>query len=138
MVVAVVLGLAITACGADTGPLAESGPVAVTLRDYTVTPSRPTARAGQVTFDITNAATDMTHEMLVLKTDLDPADLPLDQDGSVDERGEGVEFIDERENLTPGAQASLTVDLAPGRYVLLCNLDDHYARGMYVSFEVMA
>ena len=43
--------------------------------------------------------------------------------------------IDESD-LGAGEAASATFDLAPGKYVLICNLADHYEGGMYASFEV--
>jgi len=129
------LGLLLTACGSD--PSDSTGPVTVTLKEHTIDPSRTSAKAGSITFAITNDGTE-THEFLVVKSDLDPKELPLDEEGAVDEKGDGLAFIDERENIKPGDSVSLTVDLAPGKYVLLCNLEDHYEMGMYKAFEVKA
>jgi uncharacterized cupredoxin-like copper-binding protein len=128
------LGAAATACGSDSS-VASQGPVNVTLVEHEVQPSHTKAKAGTVTFAIRNDGKE-THEFVVFKTDLDPKALPLDGDGAVDEKGEGVEFIDERENIAPGGTAQLTLDLQPGKYVLLCNLEDHYKMGMYQAFTV--
>lgn len=128
------LGAAAVACGSDAS-VASSGPVSISLVEHEIEPSNTKAKAGTVTFDIRNDGTE-THEFLVVKSDLDPKALPVDEEGAVDEKGEGLEFIDEREDIEPGGTAKLTVDLQPGTYVLLCNLEDHYEMGMYKAFTV--
>ena len=40
------------------------------------------------------------------------------------------------EGITPGAASWVTLDLAPGRYEVLCNLPGHYAAGMYGELTV--
>jgi uncharacterized cupredoxin-like copper-binding protein len=35
-----------------------------------------------------------------------------------------------------GESTSLTVDLDPGAYVLICNVPEHYRAGMYIGFTV--
>ena len=121
---ALALVLPLASCGADPGN--ATGPIATNLTDYRVNPTRDATAAGPTSFAIDNRADTTTHEFVVVRTDLDPAHLPTDEDGA----------FDEKENIGPGEQAPLTVDLKPGRYVLLCNLEDHYARGMYQRFEV--
>jgi len=107
----------------------------VTLADYSVTPDESSAAAGEVTFDITNDA-EQTHEFVVFQTDLAPDQLPLNEDGSFDEEGEGVTHIDEIEDIEGGSTESLTVSLDAGNYVLICNLPAHYRQGMHASFSV--
>jgi uncharacterized cupredoxin-like copper-binding protein len=120
--------LSLPACSGDGG-------VGVTLADYSVTPDESSAPAGDVTFDITNDA-EQTHEFVVFKTDLAEDQLPTNADGDVDEEGEGVEHIDEIEDVTGGSTQSLTVNLDAGNYVLICNLPGHYRQGMHASFTV--
>lgn len=135
LVVAIVaLGVVAAGCGSDSST-ASTGPVGISLVEHKIVPSNTKATAGTVTFEIRNDGKE-THEFLVVKSDLDPKALPLDEEGAVDEKGEGLEFIDERENIEPGGTAQLTVDLQPGKYVLLCNLEDHYSMGMVVGFTV--
>ncbi|WP_166788289.1 MULTISPECIES: sulfocyanin-like copper-binding protein [Cryobacterium] len=40
------------------------------------------------------------------------------------------------EGITPGAASWVTMDLAPGRYEVLCNLPGHYPAGMYSELTV--
>jgi len=42
-----------------------------------------------------------------------------------------------KSELGPGESASVVFDLAPGRYVLFCNLWGHYKDGMHTAFEVI-
>ena len=118
----------LSACGGD------SGGVGVTLADFSVTPDENSASAGDVTFDVTNDA-EQTHEFVVIKTDLAEDQLPLDDEG-VDESADGVEVVDEIEDVGGGSEQSLTVNLDAGSYVLICNLPGHYAQGMHAAFTV--
>jgi uncharacterized cupredoxin-like copper-binding protein len=77
-----------------------------------------------------------------MKTDLEIDALPTLPDGSVDEEGEGLEVIDEIEDLPVGETQSVTVDLEAGNYALICNIYDetedeaHYEQGMHTAFTV--
>jgi uncharacterized cupredoxin-like copper-binding protein len=136
-----------SASPADSEPPEESAPaggttVNVTLQEWAVVPDSDTAPAGEVTFSVTNDGPDDVHEFVIVRTDLAPADLPTDDTGAVDEAGEGVEVIDEIEDLAVGDTQEVTVDLEAGSYVLLCNIysadedEAHFAEGMRVAFDV--
>ncbi len=131
LVVAMLVVFTLTGCG--------PAKVDVVLATYSLTISKDSVPAGQVTFHVTNSATDQKHEFVIFKTDLPEDQLPLTADGNVDEEGVGVTHIDEVPDMEPGAVQDLTVTLEPGRYVLICNLTDnaiHYMRGMHVVFTV--
>jgi uncharacterized cupredoxin-like copper-binding protein len=113
----------------------DGTPIAVAEKDFTVTADPDSAKKGSTTFNVDNSGPS-THEFVVFATDLDQADLPLGDDGNVDEEGTGVTHIDEIEDIGAGCQASLTVDLDAGNYVLICNLPGHYAAGMHAAFTV--
>jgi len=135
--VAVVI-LLLPACGGD------DGNVAVTLQEFAVAADPASASAGSVTFDVTNDGPDDVHEFVVIATDLGPTELPVDEDGAVEEGGEGMEVVDEIEDIPVGESQSLTVDLEAGAYALICNiveeddgtLEAHYAEGMRTGFTV--
>jgi uncharacterized cupredoxin-like copper-binding protein len=132
------LGLAAAGCSSDEG----GGTVAVTLQEFAVVPAESSIAAGEVTFEVTNEGPDDTHEFVVFKTDLAPDALPTGEDGSVDEAGEGLELIDEIEDIAVGDAPTLTVSLDAGNYALICNIYDeseleaHYQEGMFVGFTV--
>jgi uncharacterized cupredoxin-like copper-binding protein len=117
-----------TGCSSDGG-------IGVTEVDYSINVDEDTAPAGDVTFDIQNDAGQI-HEFVVFKTDLAPDALPLNEDGDVDEEGEGVTLIDEVEDIAGGSSENLTVNLDAGSYVLICNLPGHYKLGMHTGFSV--
>ena len=77
-------------------------------------PAQDSAPAGDVTFNVTNTGPEDIHEFVVFMTDLAPDALPTAPDGSVDEEGEGVELIDEIEDIAVGDTPTLTVALDAG------------------------
>jgi uncharacterized cupredoxin-like copper-binding protein len=129
LVLAAAAALVIPACSSD------DGGIGVTLSDFKVEPAETSAAPGELTFDITNDA-EQTHEFVIVKTDLAPDSLPTNTDGDVDEEGEGIEPVDEIEDITAGSTQSLTVTLDAGSYVFLCNLPGHYRQGMHTTFTV--
>ena len=60
----------------------------------------------------------------------------------MDEAGEGVELIEEIEDVAVGETKSVTLNLEAGNYVFICNIWDedeqeaHYQEGMRISFVV--
>jgi uncharacterized cupredoxin-like copper-binding protein len=76
-----------------------------------------------------------THEFVVVRTDLNPSSLPQ-ENGVVSEETPGVEVVDEIEDIEAGQNKQLSVDLAAGDYVLLCNVSGHYQLGMFTEFTV--
>lgn len=142
-----IAGFAIAGCATGTGSPSQGGgseatAVDVTLQEWAVVPSADSAPAGDVTFTVTNDGPDDIHEFVVLKTDLDPGALPTDEAGAVTEDGEGIEVIDEIEDIPVGETQELAVTLEAGNYVLLCNIyeesedEAHYQMGMLTAFEV--
>lgn len=139
-----VLALVAGACGDDDGgeETGAGGAIEITLQEFAVLPSPDSAPAGEVTFNVTNIGPEDVHEFVVFATDLAPDALPTAPDGSVDETGEGVELIDEIEDIAVDATPTLTVTLDAGSYVLICNIVEeegadtivHYQQGMRVGF----
>jgi uncharacterized cupredoxin-like copper-binding protein len=139
-----VLALVAGACGDDDGgeEMGAGGAIEITLQEFAVLPSPDSAPAGEVTFNVTNIGPEDVHEFVVFATDLAPDKLPTAPDGSVDETGEGVELIDEIEDIAVDATPTLTVTLDAGSYVLICNIVEeegadtivHYQQGMRVGF----
>ena len=122
--VAALVGLVFGACGNGDDEEAAGGGrrmVEVSLTEWAVIPQPNSAPPGRVTFDIRNPGEE-THEFVVIKTDLDVLDLPTAEDGSVDEEAEDLEVTDEVEEIAAGDSASLSADLQPGKYVLICNI----------------
>ncbi|MGZ8579407.1 MAG: hypothetical protein ACXWWX_07745 [Actinomycetota bacterium] len=143
MAAVAVLSLVAAGCSDDDGgETGSDGTVEVTLQEFAVLPSPDSAPAGEVTFNVTNSGPEDVHEFVVFATDLAPDALPTAPDGSVDETGEGIELIDEIEDIAVDATPTLTVTLDAGSYVLICNIVEeegadmivHYQQGMRVGF----
>jgi uncharacterized cupredoxin-like copper-binding protein len=121
----------LTACGPTR--------VDVAMTTYKFALDKNSAPAGEITFHVHNDAADLTHEMVIFKTDLPADQLPVNDEGIVDEEAAGLTLIDEAADIEPGASTNLTVNLEAGNYVLVCNIDStqlHYQHGMYVPFTV--
>ncbi len=98
--------------------------------------------AGAVTLRVTNQGT-VDHELVVLPL-ADGQQIgrrTIGADGRVDEStslGEAsrTNGPDAGDGIEPGATGWVTLDLAPGRYELVCNISGHYAAGMYALLVV--
>jgi uncharacterized cupredoxin-like copper-binding protein len=111
---------------------------------YFVKVDKDTVKAGTTTFVIDNVGT-IHHEMAIYKTDIAADKLPLTAEGTVDEEKAGLlaEAVyatpvrgDEDHRIRDGRGVNFTIDLQPGKYVLLCNLRGHYKAGQFVAFTV--
>ncbi len=139
MAVAGVIALVATACGGGSG--SGSNTVGATLKDFSIALDSSSGNAGEITFSVKNDGPSV-HEFVVFKTDLAPENLPLTKDENdidiVDEEGEGVEAVDEIEDIAVGSTQELKVTLQAGNYVVICNLPAHYQQGMHTAFSVSA
>jgi uncharacterized cupredoxin-like copper-binding protein len=134
----------VTVTASDMGMMARSDATAPLGARMTLTAAPTTVRAGQVTLLLQNAGWRV-HELVVLPlvegravgSRVSGADGKVDEADSVGEAsadcaagsGEGVES---------GSAGWVTLTLAPGRYELVCNLENHYADGMRVELDVTA
>lgn len=146
---AAVMALVLAACTGDAAQSSAAGAsdggdattVEVTLQEWAVVPAEDSAPAGDVTFSVTNDGPEDIHEFVILRTDLDPGDLPVDSDGVVDEEGGGIEVVDEIEDIPVGETMEVTATLEAGSYVLICNVwsedegEAHYSMGMRAAFS---
>lgn len=156
--VAAVIGLAVAACSSpqstpssvtsttsqtatsETTEVAEAETsVTVTVEEWAVRSATDSIPAGNVTFGVSNAGR-YGHEFLVVKTDLDPAALPIRSNGVLRESDAGIEVVDQIPGIEVGATRELIVSLASGKYVLLCNIYDdagsHLSQGMLTTLTV--
>ena len=93
------------------------------------------AKAGVVTFKVTNNSKDTIHEMIVMHLDKAGDPLPyIKAENRVNEDKSGDKG--EVSELDPGKSGALTVALQPGKYLLICNVPGHYASGMWTEFTV--
>ncbi|HZD00766.1 MAG TPA: sulfocyanin-like copper-binding protein [Actinomycetes bacterium] len=111
-------------------------PVNVLLDDFHIRQDAAVVPTGTVRFRILNQG-PTTHELNVVRTARAPDKLPLRRDGlTVNEDAPGLDFLDEAEGLDIGDRRTLVLRLAPGHYVLYCNMEGHYLGGMHAAFTV--
>ena len=117
-----------------TEPSASETTVDVSLSEFVVDLSTDTASAGTFTFNVTSDGA-IFHNLKVIATDLAPDALPTDDATFSADEGQ-LDVVASSEDLDPGEQDTLTVDLAAGSYVLICNIPTHYQGGMTTAFTV--
>ena len=112
-----------------------ASPAAISLKEMSIQAGPTVAVSGPVTFSIANIGT-VVHELVVLKTDTAEGSIPARVTDPSKAQEPGA--AGEAEDIDPGKTATLTLDLAPGKYVLICNEPGHYAAGMHTSFTILA
>ncbi len=129
--------------GCSSSGTPASGPIAATVKEWQISLSSTTLKAGSITFNIANNG-DKEHEFVVRKTDLTSDKLPLNGDGEVSEDAPELTEVGDPSEVAEiksgSTDRNLTVSLKPGHYVIFCNLhvEDllHYQKGMHVDFTV--
>lgn len=92
-----------------------------------------TADAGDTIFEVHNEGA-APHDLKVIKTDLAADDLTfVDSRVDVEAAGETIGGVDP----LPGEiQVETSLNLEPGRYVLICSIPGHYQQGMFAGLTV--
>lgn len=126
------LVLVTNACGQAMEPLPADVNVIVDMKEYAITLSVPTIKAGTIKFGIRNNGT-MVHDFDVYKTDLPIDKLPIDG-GTAKVKMDGL--VKQMINISAQRSTTLSADLAPGRYVIICNVAGHYQLGMRAELQV--
>ncbi len=103
--------------------------VGITEKEFKVTPTVKSVKAGSVTFKIKNAGA-LDHTFAIVKTSLPAGKLPVKSDRV------SLKPIKDVGPFKPGKGATLTLNLKPGKYVLYCNVKGHYSAGQRVAFTV--
>ncbi len=106
--------------------------LSVSLGEWAVTPEVDAIDAGQVTFTIANEGTQ-PHDFVIIRSDEAPDALPVEA-GAVLE--DAVDLVTEIGPFPVGTTERLTVELAAGSYLLICNIAGHYQLGMTTAFTV--
>jgi FtsP/CotA-like multicopper oxidase with cupredoxin domain len=106
-------------------PAAAAKGIGITLGEMWVKTSAPTAKAGKVTFNVSNTGATM-HQFAI------GAD-PLAMDG---DEPTASAALAKGGMLHTGDTETVTADLKPGKYVLYCLMGGHYAAGQKLPFTV--
>jgi uncharacterized cupredoxin-like copper-binding protein len=110
------------------------GTVQVALSEFKIEPNPESIGPGSITFDLHNIGATI-HNFHVIKTDLAPEDLPIDDTGFAVDLS-GLDAIENSRDIDPGGTETVTAQLEPANYVLICNVPSHYQSGMHVEFVV--
>lgn len=143
--VVLLAGLAVASSGSE----GDDRTVVVTMDEYTLTGDRTTVPAGEVRFESRNTGA-IDHELLVVRTQLAPEDLPLGLEGPAVTLAGKVVLGEPHKHtgilsdgggalsrhVRPGGRLSESVNLTPGDYVLLCSLPGHYQAGQATALTV--
>lgn len=125
--------LLVSGCSAaPSSTLPSDVQVTVDMKEYAVTLTPASIKAGTIKFGIRNSGT-LVHEFDLIKTDLAADKLPLDA-ATARAREDGL--VKQVKNIGAGAAASVSADLQPGRYLIICNVPGHYQLGMRAAFTV--
>ncbi len=129
------LALLVTSCGSSApATLPSDVQVTVDLKDspYSVVVTPSTISAGTVKFGIRNTGA-MVHQFDLIKTDLAADKLPIDT-ATAKAKDDGL--VKQVLNIQAGKVATVSADLQPGHYVIICNVAGHYQLGMHADFAV--
>jgi uncharacterized cupredoxin-like copper-binding protein len=110
---------------------AAANTVSIVLKDGKMAASVKATSAGKVTFAIKNSG-KQRHQFIVIRSNLHHHLLPT--------TGKTANLAGVKGKTKVGRNSTkrLTLNLAPGKYVLICNEPGHYKRGEYLAFTVKA
>jgi uncharacterized cupredoxin-like copper-binding protein len=128
----IALALLVAACAGPAADAPAGSQVVAELTDYKITVNVPSVKAGKIKIGVRNLAT-MQHSFEVLKTDVPQDKIPVDL-ASAKAKEDGK--VGEIASIPAGKSAAVTIDLTPGKYVLMCNVAGHYQLGMHIGFTV--
>jgi uncharacterized cupredoxin-like copper-binding protein len=127
---AVTVAVVVGAASAGNARTAADSEIAITMgkpAEYRLTAKPGTAKAGEVALAVRNRG-KITHEFILLRTNTKAAKLKsrAEEPDKVVEPG----FLLELEDVEPGDRVTVVTNMKKGHYVLLCNIEGHYADGM--------
>ena len=153
----VMAAMLFAACGGGGGGSSSGGggsQVNVTLGEWYLDIDKTTVPAGEVTFTADNVG-NVEHELVILKTELHFEELIMNRSIAL---GQGSEVMEEesgtvvgripeedpetcrtrncQEILIPRESGSVTINMEPGNYVVMCNRPMHYEQLQKVAFVV--
>lgn len=127
--------LLLLGCGDSSRKPSTAGTViGVTERDFHIAATLAQVRSGDVTLQVHNVGPDQ-HELIVAPEH--NRGLALRSDGfTVNEEAIQNSERGSIQPQEPGGTTDLKLHLAPGRYLLFCNMEGHYMGGMHTELVV--
>ena len=122
----------LASCGGAPEAAPSGAQVIAEMTDFKIAVNVPSVKAGTIKIGVRNIA-NMEHSFQLLKTDLAPDRLAVDG-ASAKAKEDGK--VGEIPSIAAGKSAAVTLDLAAGKYVFICNIAGHYQLGMRTGFTV--
>ena len=107
--------------------------VTITATTGHISLSTDRSPSGTVAFKLVNPDKVM-HEIDIVRTTLDRANLPIKASGQFDEHTPKARVVKEAVKAQPGTTRTFTARLTPGTYVIVDNLPGHYHSGESAAF----
>lgn len=125
--------------GGGTGPgwMAQHmmGPGMMGMGMMSVRLTSDRVKAGKVRFEVVNYSAAVVHELEVVAVDDLNAALPYDY-SKAKVIVEKARNLGEVEDIAPGKEKVLELNLPAGNYLIVCNIPGHYAAGMVTPYVV--
>jgi uncharacterized cupredoxin-like copper-binding protein len=123
---------------ASQSPAPDAAGLSGIVKEWDIELSSATSIAGAVSIGLTNSGT-VPHEFIVVRTDLTTEELLAMVDSASNRLDEAMlDAAGEQPEFAPGEVKQLTLDLSPGKYIVLCNIAGHFSNGMYAPLEILA
>jgi uncharacterized cupredoxin-like copper-binding protein len=127
---AVTVAVVVGSASAGSARTAADSEIDITMGkpgEYRLVAKPGTAKAGEVALVVRNKG-KITHEFILLRTNTKAAKLKprAEEPDKVVEPG----FLLELEDVEPKDRVTVVTNMKKGHYVLLCNIEGHYADGM--------
>ena len=132
LLVGLCLLVLVASCSSAPETLPADVNVIVDMKEYSITLNTPTVKSGVVKFGIRNLGT-MVHDFNLIKTDLAPDKLLIDTAAG---KAKTDGLVKQMINIAQGRATTVDADLAPGHYVIICNVASHYQLGMRTELTV--
>lgn len=116
---------------ANPSPTPAVNILSVVLNEWTVQPDRPRIQGGQVTLVAANLGATL-HDLVIVRSDAGMKDLAVAEDRADETK---LNIVGRFQEFKSGEKEK-QFTLAAGRYLLICNLPDHYERGMVAELTV--
>jgi hypothetical protein len=131
--------LLLAACSNTEG----GGDLHVALNEWTIGLDKTSLPEGPINFTIDNIGKKQ-HELVIIRTDIPPDQLPTKDDGSVNTDAADVKVEHTADEIGDGDQTGRTFTLDAGNYVFIDNTVEeqdgnktsYYQQGMHVAFTV--
>ena len=122
----------LASCSSGPEQLPADVQITVDMKEYTITVTPSTIKAGAIKFGVRNVGT-MEHQFDLIKTDLAPDKLPIDT-GAGKAKEDGL--VRQIKSIQPNKVGTTTVTLEAGHYLIICNISGHYQLQMRAELKV--